>query len=121
MVQDDSQDNPDQPQSSDVDSITLRTRWPDEDDVPLLFINQFFIRLQNDAFLLSFGEVELPRELELSDETRQKLDSEGLPVRVRTRIAISPGMIPNFIEQLTRINNVWLEQSRGHGEFDATE
>ena len=84
-------------------------RWDEDPNIPILFANQVFVRLQEDYILVTFGQAELPKELELTPETRTLLRAEGIHAKVVARLAVTPRKLAQIIEHLTTVHNRWLE------------
>jgi len=94
--------------------IQVRARWENTERIPILFANHVFVRLQDDDFVVTFGQAELPYEVDLTDEMREKLRTEGLPIQVVARLAIPAEKISSVIEVLVNVHNQRLErQQRG--------
>ena len=101
----------------------LPVRWEVPKDTSIIFSNHIFVRLQDDHVIITFGQAELPYEVQVTEETRTRLQAEGLPVQVVARLATTPQKLGEMAEQMNRIHNIWLErQGQGQGQSnDATE
>lgn len=122
MAQDDSQDNSDQSPASGEHPVPIHLYWENSENVPILFANHFFVRLQDDAFLLTFGQMEIPLEAPLSDGALQNLQTAGMPVQTIARIAMTPERITRVIENLTTVRDIWLKrQGEVGGENGSAE
>ena len=96
---------------SQTSEVIVLIRWEESTDVPILYANHFWVRLQEGQFLLTFGQAELPRE-DLSEERAAQLEREGLPVKVVSRLAVPSERIPQVIEALTNIHQRWAAGQR---------
>ena len=65
-------------------------------------------------FVLTFGQSHLPHEVELD---MQKLQEEGTPIHVVTRLAVSPGAMSAFIQVMQNVYESW---AQGRQPEDAT-
>ncbi|MCI0439125.1 MAG: hypothetical protein L0177_08340 [Chloroflexi bacterium] len=92
------------------ESLATHLNWDVGPQPPIVFANHIFIRLQDDYFLVSFGQVELPRLLDIDEETRQRLVREGMTVQSVARLAITPYRMGQMLEQLNRLYNRWIER-----------
>ena len=91
--------------------------WTQDSGLPILLANHAFVRLQDDSFIVTFGQMELPREAELSDETKARLEKEGIPMQVISRLAITPARMRTIIEIFSRMYDSWeRQQSSGSRE-----
>ena len=70
--------------------VRIKFLWKEEPEIQLLFTNYTFVRSQGNSFFVSFGEAEIPRRLELDDETRERYEKEGIDIRTVARLAMSP-------------------------------
>ena len=106
---------------AEAQGILLPVRWEVPRDTSILFANQIFVRLQDDFVILTFGQAELPYEIQITEETRTLLQEKGLPIQVVARLATTPQKLGEMAEQMNRIHKIWLER-QGQGEsHDATE
>jgi hypothetical protein len=111
----------DRPRSTDEgESVLVRHRWTGLERVPIVFANHMWVRWQEDQFLLTFGQAELPFEPEISQETRENLKAEGLPIRPVVRLAISPAFMSRTIEGLTKVHRATQDTHQESREHDTT-
>ena len=96
----------------DQGEIKARLRWEGVQRVPILFANHIWVRLQDDQFHVTFGQAELPFEQTFSEETLEKLNEEGVPIRPVVRLAISPSKMEGMIEVLARVYQLWEDHQK---------
>lgn len=100
--------------------LSIPINWTQDSGLPILLANHAFVRLQDDCFIVTFGQIELPREIDLSEETKERLESEGIPVQIVSRLAITPARMRIIIESFSRLYEIWeRQQSGGSGESSA--
>ena len=112
-----------EPEQVEVETqpLKLTVHWDDSESFPITFANHVFVRLQDDIALVSFGQVELPREVPLSEETRNRMNEEGLPVQTVARLALPVAKISDVIRHLSTIYEIWQRQNQLPEVSDATE
>ena len=89
--------------------VLVPTHWERSPEVLITFVNHIFVRLQDDHVILTFGQSELPYEIEVTEEVRAQLQEDGLPVQVVSRLAVTHQKLGEMAEQMNRIYNVWLQ------------
>ena len=104
-----------------VQELAVPARWERQADDLIKFANQIFVRLQEDHTVLTFGQAEVPYEAPLTEETRNKLQEEGLPIQVVTRLAVTPQRLGNMADQMKRIYDIWLASQQGGAGDDSTQ
>ena len=104
-----------------VQELAVPARWERQADDLIKFANQIFVRLQEDHVVLTFGQAEVPYEAPLTEETRNKLQEEGLPIQVVTRLAVTPQRLGNMADQMQRIYDIWLASQQGGAGDDSTQ
>lgn len=95
---------------TDEEGMNLPVHWESPERIPAVFANKIFVRLQEGAFLVTFGQVELPREIRISTETRERLEREGLVAHTVARLVITPANMKPMIEVLERLYAHWEKQ-----------
>ena len=96
-------------QDNEKQEVRIKFLWKEEPEIPLLFTNYTFVRSQGNSFLISFGEAEIPRKLDLDDETRERYESEGIAIRTVARLAMSPDNVQSVIKYLSEVYGNWLQ------------
>lgn len=109
-------------QTTDQDQlIPIPIHWERQADDLIKFVNQIFVRLQDDHVVLTFGQAELPYDVEITDETRSKLQEQGIPVQVVTRLAVTPRRLGAMADQMKKIYDIWLDRQQGGTGDDTTQ
>ncbi|GEM_PF-5293243 len=93
--------------------IQVKGVWQDV-KLPPVFVNQIFVRGQEDHVFITFGEADLPKELEITNELRQRLLKEGLPVYPVVRLVVTPSILEQFIDKLQVVQQRLLTRRRGN-------
>lgn len=98
--------------------LKIPIRWRESNDPPILYANHMFVRLQDGTFILSFGQVELPRTVELNQEIRDSLEQEGIEIQVISRLAMPPNTLRQVIASLQKVYDTYAESIRDQGNRD---
>jgi len=97
------------------ENFSIPIRWESTSRNPILFTNQIFVRAHEDHFIVTFGQTDLPYEVELSEETKERLGKQGLPIQVVARLAIAPASMGQFIQHLTAVHDSWQKHEKEAG------
>ena len=106
---------------AEAQGILIPLRWEVPKDTSIQFTNHIFVRLQDDYVIITFGQAELPYEIEITEETRTRLQESGLPIQVVARLATTPRKLGEMAEHMSRIHKIWLERQAQGQSDDATE
>ena len=101
--------------------ISIRAVWQESDELPIIFANHFWLRLQDDQFLLTFGQSEPPRQSEFSDKEAAKLEQHGIPIRTVCRLAMPAPKVEQTIKALNSVYDTWLTTRKSEESGDATK
>ena len=104
-----------------VQELLIPAHWERRADDLIKFVNQIFVRLQDDHVVLTFGQAELPYDVEITEETRNKLQEQGLQVQVVTRLAVTPRRLGIMVDQMKKIYDIWLERQSGGASDDTSQ
>lgn len=78
--------------------VELRVLWRGAEDSPILFANQFVVQTQQDAIILTVGQLQGPILLgELEDQIAQARQLSYIPVTVVARL----GMTRERVQELS--------------------
>ena len=84
-------------------------KWENAGNLPMLFTNHLFVRRQDDYVIITFGQAELPYEIQISTESLKQLEEDGLQIQVVARLATTRQVLNNFIRHLSTIRDSWPE------------
>ena len=104
-----------------VQELAIPVHWERQTVDLIKFVNHIFVRLQDDHVVLTFGQAELPYDVVITEETRSKLEEQGLPIQVVTRLAVTPQRLGIMAEQMKKIYDIWLDRQQGGAGDDTTQ
>ena len=102
---------------SDMRGIAIPARWESAEDLPILFVNNMFLRRQDDYFILTLGQAELPYVQQISPETLAKLEEDPIPIRAVARLGMPQSVFERFVQSINDMYEKWLI-SQGLGGSD---
>ena len=88
------------PQGEEAPPSAIQVSFEGGEDVPILFVNNLFVRLSPDGFLSSFAQSHGPYILGLTPE---QAATEGISARVVSRLAIPANRMKEFLDILNTV------------------
>jgi len=94
----------------------ITTKWPDMANDSIYFCNHFLIQHSNSEFTLTFGHVTPPAILgPVTDEALK--DMKDLPVKVITRLGMTPERILQLIQILKKNMDTYMKETSDPDKF----
>ena len=84
-------------------------KWENVSNLPMLFTTNIFVRRQDDQVIITFGQTELPYDVQLSPERIKELEENGMQVQVVARLTTNRQSLSNFIDHLSTVRDNWPE------------
>ena len=101
------------------EEISARVNFINPSNTPILFTNHLFVRRIKDQVILTFAQVELPYEINISEENKSRIQDEGLSAQVVAKLAITA---ESFGDMLKIMNGVYNRMNAKQlGEDDGAE
>ncbi|MDA1258402.1 MAG: hypothetical protein O3C10_11270 [Chloroflexi bacterium] len=95
-------DSPDGPQS---ETIAVRLNWEDRPGLPFAYADTMFVRLENGVFQLTFGRSMPPLRVQLAEEERAQLATEGVQMDIVARVVVPANRMAAMLDNIHSVHD----------------